>query len=62
MVNGDLEQGSRNKVIATRHAYLVTVQFWIFHKFCSFMIPRERLTGVSLWYSHKKLSFQRKRD
>ena len=27
-VNGDIEQGARNIVIVTRHAYLVTVQFW----------------------------------
>ena len=26
-VNGELEQGASNIVIATRHAYLVTVQF-----------------------------------
>jgi len=26
-VNGDLEHRTRNKVISTRHAYLVTVQF-----------------------------------
>jgi hypothetical protein len=48
-VNGDLEHdGACNKVISTRHAYLVTVQFCIFHNFCSFMILRERLTGGSL--------------
>jgi len=38
--NGDLERRTRNKVISTRQAYLVTVQFWVFHNFCSFMIPR----------------------
>ena len=47
-VNGDLERRTRNKVISTMQAHLVTVQFWVFHNFCSFMIPRERPTGVSL--------------
>jgi hypothetical protein len=37
-VNGDLELRTRNKVITTRHAYLVTVQFWVFQNLCSFML------------------------
>ena len=61
-VNGDLEHGERNKVISTRHAHLVNVQFWVFQYFRSFMILRERLTGVSLLCSHKKLSLQRESE